>query len=234
MSQNLAPEHFADWNEQMVRRYDQEAYERGHPSGVVRWVENKRVRAVLRKLNARPEHRILDVGCGAGYMLSQLSKSATGGELHGIDLSKSMSERAQQLLGNTAKIVHGDAEQMPYADAYFDRVIASSLFSHVLHPETVVLQLKRILKPDGLIVISVCDDDRIERGIRWTQTLGLQKRFFGKPDKEGMTPGYSIEYHLHRFSLNRMREVVGGNLTEAALTKAPFVFPVHWIAVYKK
>lgn len=230
MPQTLAPEHFSDWNEQMVRRYDQEAFER-HPSNVVRWVENKRVHAVIRKLNARPEHRILDAGCGNGNILSQLKN----GERHGIDLSPFMAGKAQERLAGAAKVIQGDAEHLPYPDAHFDRVIASSLFSHVLHPETVVSELKRVLKPDGRIVISVCDDDQIERGIRWTNSLGLKKRFFGTADTNGKTPVYSIEYHLHRFSLKRLREVVGSNLTEISLSKAPlFLFPVHWIAVYRK
>jgi len=65
------PEHFADWNEQMIQRYDPETVNQ-HPRGVVRWVETRRSNAIVRLLNASSEHRILDVGCGGGAILARL------------------------------------------------------------------------------------------------------------------------------------------------------------------
>ena len=217
----------------MVRRYDQEAFSH-HPSSIVRWVENTRVAAVIKQLDAGPEDRILDAGCGSGKILGRLS----GKERHGVDLSKFMVDLARQRLDASVKVIRGDAEHLPYPDGFFDRVVASSLFSHVLNPEQVVAELKRVTKPGGRVVISVSDEDQIERGMRWVKALGLQRRFFGTtavPGGDHKAQVYNIEYHLRRFSLKRLREVVGGNLSEAAVIKVPtFIFPVHWIAVYTR
>jgi ubiquinone/menaquinone biosynthesis C-methylase UbiE len=148
-----------------------------------------------------------------------------GTERHGVDLSPRMVQRAQNTLGSAAKIVQGDAEKLPYEDGSFDRVIASSLFSHVLNPEQVVAELRRVTKAGGRIVISVCDEDQIERGL-----AGL---LFGT-NQGGQPRVYNVEYHLHRFSLQRLREVVGGSLTELRVERVPFVFPVHVVAAYER
>ncbi|HYG75398.1 MAG TPA: methyltransferase domain-containing protein [Planctomycetota bacterium] len=225
MHDALAPEHFADWNEQMILRYDPDVFNH-HPRSLVRWVENKRHAQVIRLLAARPEHRILDVGCGAGYILSKLP----GAFRHGLDISTFMVKRAQERLGNDATIVQGDAEKLPYPDASFDRVIASSLLSHVLHPEQVVRELRRVVTPNGRVVISVCDEDQIERGMAWMNSLGALGRLF--VGSESQPKVYNVEYHLQKFSLPRLREVVGTTLKEIAVRRVPVVFPVHAVAVY--
>jgi len=229
----VLPEHFADWNEEMIQRYDPEIFHH-HPRGVVRWVENKRVKAVLRGLRAAPTDRVLDVGCGAGNILARVDAA----ERHGIDLSKFMVKRAVALLADKGKIVQGNAESLPYADASFDCVIASSLLSHVLHPEIVISELKRVTRSGGRIVISVSQEEQIEKGLAWVRGLGLARFFFGS-GKSGSGDGqpplsqvYHVDYHLHRFSLKRLRELVGFSLTESSSSNVPFVFPVHAIVVY--
>jgi ubiquinone/menaquinone biosynthesis C-methylase UbiE len=225
MPDTLAPEHFRDWNEHMIQRYDPEIFHH-HPRSLVRWVERKRVAGVIRNLNASAEHRILDVGCGAGNILEQLP-----GKRQGIDLSSYMVKRARERLGNNAQIVQGDAEQLPYADGAFDRVLASSVLSHVLHPEQVVREITRVTRVGGRMVISISHEDQIERGLRWVKALRLERSFFGNTAQAHV---YTIEYHLHRFSLKRLRALAGNALKELRLARVPFIFPVHWIAVYEK
>ena len=219
----LTPEHFSEWNEEMVHRYDPEVFHH-HPRGVVRWVENKRVNAVINSLNVQQGQRVLDVGCGAGNILAKVN----AGNLEGVDISDFMVKRAIERIGDKGKISKSDAEQLPYPDASFDRVIAASLLSHVLHPEQVISELKRVTKPGGRIVISVSDEDQIEKGIRWAKASGLHGMFFGQSQV------YSTEYHLHHFSLKRVRELVGNSLQEVSVKRVPFIFPVHAIIVYQR
>ena len=92
MSDALAPEDFADWYEQMVQRYDPEIFYR-HPNAAVRWVELKRIKAVIRLLDLRPDHVVLDAGCGAGNLLEYL----TGGEFLSICSKPGMLLRSPKL-----------------------------------------------------------------------------------------------------------------------------------------
>lgn len=219
------PEHFSDWNEEMIRRHDPELFYH-HPRGVVRWVESKRMNAVLRHLDVRPGQRVLDVGCGAGNILERLPTA----QRYGIDLSAIMVKRASERLEGDATIIQGDAEKLPFESATFDRVIASGLLSHVLHPDAVISELKRVTKRGGKIVISISIEESIEKGLRWVKSLGLQGLLMGAENKP---QAYNIEYHLHHFTLNRLRELVGDNLQEVAVTKLPAVFPVHAIVTYQ-
>jgi ubiquinone/menaquinone biosynthesis C-methylase UbiE len=223
------PDDFADWNEAMIKRYDPEVFNQ-HPRGAVRWVENKRTNAILSGLGAKAEHRILDVGCGAGTILEKLP----GSNREGIDLSAFMVSRAQQKLGAGVKVLKGDAEALPYADASFDRVIASSLLSHVKNPDKVVKELARVTKPGGRIAISVSHEDEIEKYLRWAHKLPLVEGIFNLKES-GSAPGvYHTDYHLHRFSARRLRELVGNSLKERTGWAVPAIFPVHFVAVYER
>jgi ubiquinone/menaquinone biosynthesis C-methylase UbiE len=226
MNDLKAPEDFASWNEQMIRRHDPELFYR-HPFGAVRWVESLRVRALLRGLDLRPDHSLLDAGCGAGSFLHGL----TCDDAYGVELSATMALRARTLLGDEVKIVQGDVEQLPFPDGRFDRVVASSLLSHVLHPEKVVSELRRVTKIGGRIVISISDEEQIERGMRWAKALGLQRLFGGDRVSEQQS-AYHVEYHLHRFTLKRLRDLVAGSLDEMEVTRVPLLYPAHWVVTY--
>ena len=211
----------------MIRKYDPDVFHH-HPKGIVRWVENHRTSAVLRCIDARPEHAVLDVGCGTGIILSQVKSQ----QRVGIDLSRYMVSRARERLGASAQILLGDAEELPFPSQSFDRVIASSLFSHVLHPDRVAAELKRVLKPGGRIVVSVSDEEQIEKGMRIARWLFLDRWILGPT---GEVRVYNVEYHLHKFSCKRMRDLLGGGgLVERTVKRVPTVlFPVHWVAIYE-
>ena len=225
-SESLAPENFAGWNEQMNRRHDPELFY-SHPLRAVRWVEALRARAVIHGLDLRPHHALLDAGCGAGSLLGQLSCR----RMCGVDLSETMVRRAKKHLGESAEIFQADAEELPFPDGAFDRVSASSLLSHVLHPERVVSELRRVTRRGGRVVISISDEAQIERGMRWAKALGLARLFGGEKISEAQS-AYHVEYHLHRFTLKRLRELVGTSLEEIELARAPFLYPAHWILTY--
>ena len=92
---------------------------------------------------------VLDVGCGTGTHLDLYRGYECN--LYGLDLSPSMLEVARKRLGNAAKLVLGDAAEMPYENSQFDLVIAM-LSLHEMCPETrsaVVMEITRVLKTEG-------------------------------------------------------------------------------------
>lgn len=115
---------------------------------------NKGLRLVgIRMFRPTKGMSILDVGCGTGTHLELYQRYQCN--LYGIDLSPSMLDVARNRLGGTAQLDLGDASIMPYADDMFDLVIIM-LTLHEMAPKirsAVLLEIKRVLKPDGHILM---------------------------------------------------------------------------------
>lgn len=95
---------------------------------------------------------ILDVGCGTGTHLELYRRYQCN--LFGIDSSAAMLRVARSRLGDSARLISGNAAYMPYPDEYFDLVIAMlSLHEMPLDIRLKVLQeVRRVLKKDGHVL----------------------------------------------------------------------------------
>ena len=102
---------------------------------------------------------VLDVGCGTGVVARTIARRAGfRGRITGIDLSPSLIATAQRLARSEASAERidfraGDSQSLELADASFDAVIAHTLISHVDHPQGVLEELTRVVKPGGTIGI---------------------------------------------------------------------------------
>lgn len=107
----------------------------------------------------RKEHdqfrTVLDIGCGTGRLLASVNKDYPGLKLTGIDLAFQMLRQAADRLPADAQLVQGDAEQLPFADHYFDLVLSSSTFQWLASLEGSFRQIFRVLQPDGRFLISL-------------------------------------------------------------------------------
>ena len=102
-----------------------------------------------------PGVRVLDVGCGPGSISSGLSESIESGELHGIDIEPSQVEMAslaarERSLSN-AKFQVADVRALPFEDGLFDIVHCSDVLAYVPDIDTSLDEIKRVLKPGGLL-----------------------------------------------------------------------------------
>lgn len=92
----------------------------------------------------------LDIGCGAGLLISLAQKAGFTAE--GIELS---AERRQLAEEATGARVHGvPLEDVGFPDDSFDVVTMINVFSHLISPTQTLRELVRILKPGGVIVIA--------------------------------------------------------------------------------
>jgi len=115
---------------------------------------NSMYEGVLKKISGYPFMSILDVGCGTGTMLERLVKEYPDIHAAGIDLSEKMIVKASSLLGANVELLVGDAEKMPWPDNSFDLIICNASFHHYPKPSQALVEMQRVLKPYGRLVIA--------------------------------------------------------------------------------
>ena len=91
------------------------------------------------KLPERP--KILDIGCGKGYLLYDFSKLLPNSEIYGIDISEYAIKNSKEEIKNRLQI--GNATKLPWPDDYFDLVYSLNTF-HNLHNYDLDLSLREM------------------------------------------------------------------------------------------
>ena len=100
--------------------------------------------------------RILDVGCGTGYLLGRLAARAPQAEvLAGIDAAPAMIEVARDAAADDRlRFVAGTAERLPWPTAAFDLVVSTTSFDHWADQRTGLAECARVLAPGGCLVLA--------------------------------------------------------------------------------
>ena len=96
--------------------------------------------------------KLLDVSCGTGTVLSLLEHSPL--EKYGVDFSEKMIEEARSVVGDKAQLYVASADAMPFERATFDVVTCSFAFHHYIHPEAVLQEFRRVMKPGATLIIA--------------------------------------------------------------------------------
>jgi ubiquinone/menaquinone biosynthesis C-methylase UbiE len=109
-------------------------------------------------------NRLLDFGCAAGRMLRWFDNIALRCEIWGVDISARHIIWCQEHLSPPFKFATvTTAPHLPFEDGYFDLIYCGSVFTHIADlADAWLLELKRILTPDGRLYITVHDKHTLD------------------------------------------------------------------------
>lgn len=116
-----------------------------------RW--EKVARAMVEHYGIKPGDKILDVGCGKGFLLYDFTKVVPDLELHGIDISEYAIANSKEEIKDRLQV--GNATSLPYSDNYFDFVFSITTL-HNLHCydlDKALREIERVSKKDKYICV---------------------------------------------------------------------------------
>jgi SAM-dependent methyltransferase len=160
----------------------------------------RRVRTVLEYLDIQPGDRVLDCGCGLGWFL-RVVEEVRPCRLSGVDSDLPRLASARRELSPRTGVAAGDVTRLPYADATFDKIILSEVLEHLPDDRAGLREVRRILKPGGLVAITVPNRDY---PMLWDPVNRGRERLGLRPIREGFFGGI----WTHHVRLYRREELV--------------------------
>lgn len=143
------------------------------PTGLVgRWIGGKMARQhqpenrwTVSLLDVLPTDHILEIGFGPGIAIEAVANRATNGLVAGIDFSQTMVSAARQrnaasVRAGKVDLRYGDAAALPFAENCFDKAYSIHSIYFWPNPTAVLTGIHRVLKPNGLLVLTVLPKEK--------------------------------------------------------------------------
>jgi ubiquinone/menaquinone biosynthesis C-methylase UbiE len=105
---------------------------------------------IFQRTSCLSSSNVLDVGCGTGVIAGEIIPSQAENVV-GIDLSRDFINQAVSVCPEIHVLI-GDAHEMPFTSSYFDCTLCHYLLMWVVDPAKVIIEMKRVTKPGGLVL----------------------------------------------------------------------------------
>ena len=136
-------------------------------------------RRTVAALGVGPEDVVLEVGCGPGFFSPDLAAAVPRGKLVLLDLQPEMLRLARERLGGRANVgyVASDAQALPIASDRFDAAFLATMLGEVPDPGACLDEVRRILKPGGVLAVAETRRDSDFIGLADLRALVEPHRF---------------------------------------------------------
>lgn len=167
----------------IAKRFDRDYWDGDRSTGYGGYRYDGRWRpvaeAIARHYDLRPGQRILDVGCGKGFLLYELTQAVPGLEVAGIDVSRYALDHAKDEVRPHLQLA--DARAVPFADGSFDLVLAVNVLHnlYVFDLCQALRELERVARHKYLVVDSYRTEREKANLLYWQLTCEC---FFTPPE----------------------------------------------------
>jgi SAM-dependent methyltransferase len=178
-----------------LKRAHRATWAAGDYAAVAELIDETPPRDLLTHIDLRPGHRVLDVATGTGNVA--IPAAVAGAQVVGLDLTPELFETARRRADQRAVAVdwiEGDAEQLPFEDESFDRVLSVFGVQFAPRHEIAARELVRVCRPGGRIGL-----------VNWTPQshIGELLKTIGRympapPDYASPPPLWGSEQHVRR------------------------------------
>jgi ubiquinone/menaquinone biosynthesis C-methylase UbiE len=148
-------------------------------------------------VGVRDGENVLDVGCGTGSLSATLARVTRASKIVGIDPSKGFIEYARtQVADPRLTFELGDAQNLPYRDASFDRCMALLAVDHIPDAPKATTEMRRVTKAAGVVATTMWDRSPANElyGCFWDAVEAIDtiaKRPFGRQGSYGSAEALS-------------------------------------------
>lgn len=156
---------------------------------------NRRLEIIFNQLVSKEEiegSKLLDAGCGTGWF----SKKACelGANVTSMDLGGNLMEQVKEKCNAT--MVTGSVLDMPFEENTFDVIINTEVIEHTPYPQKAVSELSKVLKPDGLLILTVPN-----KIWKWSVLFANTLKFRPYQGYENWPGFFQLKRWLNRYNL---------------------------------
>ncbi len=141
--------HWGYWDDPTTAQLDPDDYARA---------AERLTQALCDLADIQDDESVLDAGCGFGGTIATLNEQFRNLRMTGLNIDPRQLARAREkvlpLFGNSIRFDEGDACQLPYPDASFDRVLAVECIFHFPSRKAFFREVFRVLRPGGTLALS--------------------------------------------------------------------------------
>lgn len=192
----------------------------------------------------KPNDRILEIGCGIGSIVSELSGHSY--DITGTDISTQAINYGLKKYNNI-KLLIQPTENLQFEDHSFDVVLSFDLFEHIAKVDRHISEVRRVLKEDGLYLLqtpnkysNVIFETMYHKSLKWRRAhpslhtpAQLKRRF----SKHGFQTEFVKMNPVNEFTLNKLRKKLGllsGIFKHINFCRLPLVLQTNLYVIARK
>ena len=108
---------------------------------------------IIKFLKNKNFEKILDIGCGSGYILHEIRKHFPKSDLYGVDYERKSIELAKKITKEKYCVLNAENLTHKFKENYFDCVISTDVMEHIEDYKANISEVYKILKPGGIFYV---------------------------------------------------------------------------------